>query len=288
MIEPLLRDDAFLADVERPLAASALRLWWLGQSGYLVRFGNVQLLLDPYLSDSLTAKYAATDKPHVRMTARVIAPGRLTRIDVATSSHNHTDHLDPETLRPLREANPGMKLVIAEANRAFVAQRLGIDPAEPVGIDDGASVEIGGFQFHGIAAAHNELERDAAGRHRFLGCVIRAGRWTLYHGGDTLLYPGLAEKLRAFAPIDVALLPVNGNKPERRVAGNLDGAEAARLAHAIGAHCVIPCHYEMFEFNTADPRELFAPECERLGQRYRLLRAGESWSPGDGAGTPRE
>jgi hypothetical protein len=34
----------------------------------------------------------------------------------------------------------------------------------------------------------------------------------------------------------------------------------------------------MFEFNTADPHELFAPECERLGQPYRLLRAGESWT----------
>ena len=34
-------------------------------------------------------------------------------------------------------------------------------------------------------------------------------------------------------------------------------------------------HYDMFEFNTADPRELFIPECERLGQPYRVLRAGE-------------
>jgi L-ascorbate metabolism protein UlaG (beta-lactamase superfamily) len=209
------------------------------------------------------------------MTARVIAPERLTRIDVVTSSHNHTDHLDAETLRPLRQANPEMALVIPEANRAFVAQRIAIDPARPIGLDDGASAKIANVEFHGIAAAHNELECDDAGRHRFLGYVIRDGRWTIYHSGDTLLYPGLAEKLRAFAPIDIALLPINGNKLERRVAGNLDGAEAARIAHSIGARCVIPCHYEMFEFNTADPRELFVPECERLGQACRVLRAGE-------------
>ena len=80
MIPPLLADDAFLADVERPLADGALRLWWLGQSGFLVRWKNRRLLIDPYLSDSLTTKYAATDKPHVRLTARVLAPERLTRI----------------------------------------------------------------------------------------------------------------------------------------------------------------------------------------------------------------
>jgi hypothetical protein len=33
----------------------------------------------------------------------------------------------------------------------------------------------------------------------------------------------------------------------------------------------------MFEFNTANPAELFVPECERLGQPYDILRAGESW-----------
>ena len=277
MIEPLLRDDAFLAAVAQPPATTDdLRVWWLGQSGFLVRCGGHFALLDPYLSDSLTVKYAATDKPHVRMTGRVIAPERLTGIEVITSSHNHTDHLDAETLRPLLAANPQARLIIPEANRAFVAERLGINVSGPVGLDDGASATVGAFTFHGIAAAHNELTRDAAGHHQFLGCVIRCGRWTIYHSGDTLLYDGLAEKLRAFAPIDLALLPINGHKPERGVAGNLDGREAAQLAHAAGARWVVPCHYEMFAFNTADPRALFIPECGRLRQPYRVLRAGEA------------
>ena len=86
------------------------------------------------------------------------------------------------------------------------------------------------------------------------------------------------EKVRAFGPIDVAFLPINGDRPERRVDGNLDGREAAQLAHDIGARWAVPGHYEMFEFNTEDPRELFIPECERLGQPHRVLRAGEGWS----------
>ena len=80
MIQPLLQDDAFLADVERVRmeAPDDLHLWWLGQSGFLVQWRGRHLLLDPYLSDSLTLKYAATDRPHVRMTERVIAPERQT------------------------------------------------------------------------------------------------------------------------------------------------------------------------------------------------------------------
>jgi L-ascorbate metabolism protein UlaG (beta-lactamase superfamily) len=277
VIRPLLQDDAFLADLALPLGAEELRLWWLGQSGYLVRCGGSTLVLDPYLSDALTEKYAATDKPHVRLTERVIAPERLAGVDVITASHVHTDHLDAATLQPMLRANPQATLLFPKAIRAEATARSGGHSAL-IGLDDGASAEVAGWHFHGLAAAHNELDRDAASHHRYLGYVIRHGAWTLYHSGDTLLYPGLVEKLRAFAPIDVALLPINGNKPERRVAGNLDGREAAQLAHAIGARWVVPCHYEMFAFNTADPRELFVPECERLGQPSRVLRAGEGWS----------
>jgi L-ascorbate metabolism protein UlaG (beta-lactamase superfamily) len=74
--------------------------------------------------------------------------------------------------------------------------------------------------------------------------------------------------------VDIALLPINGRAPQRRVAGNLDGKEAAELAQAIGARLVIPCHYDMFTFNTAAP-DLFVETCERLGQPYKVLQNGE-------------
>src|SRR5438105_11114318 len=125
MIKPLLQDDAFLADVAEARGDLAnLHLWWLGQSGFLVQWQERHLLLDPYLSDSLTKKYAQTDKPHVRMTERVIAPEKLNFINVITSSHNHTDHLDAETLLPLLAANPSSSLIIPEASREFVVNRL--------------------------------------------------------------------------------------------------------------------------------------------------------------------
>ncbi len=93
MIEPVLQDDAFLEDISRSKSEpDKLHLWWLGQSGYLIQWQNHHLLIDPYLSDSLTKKYAGTNKPHVRMTERGMPPKRLDFIDVVTSSHNHTDH----------------------------------------------------------------------------------------------------------------------------------------------------------------------------------------------------
>ena len=284
MIKPLLQDDAFLASVEAGRAAGddAVRLWWLGQSGFLVQWRGEHLLLDPYLSESLTKKYAATDKPHVRMTERVIAPERLDFVDIVTSSHNHTDHLDAETLMPIFTAETRrayfdavepVTFVFPRANRSFVAGRVDLSTVDPLEIDVGETVARGEFEITAVPAAHEEL------RPEFLGYVVQAGRFRLYHSGDTIRFPGMAERLRPLG-INVALLPINGSAPERRVAANLDGAEAAQLAHDIGARLVIPCHYEMFEFNTAPP-DLFVQTCNALGQSYCVLRAGECWRSED-------
>jgi L-ascorbate metabolism protein UlaG (beta-lactamase superfamily) len=166
--------------------------------------------------------------------------------------------------------------VIPAANRDVSIERLGPDFSSYLRLlDHGASVTIGDIEIHGIASAHNTVERDENGHCRFLGYVIRWGPLTLYHSGDTLLHDQLVPSLCRFE-IDLALLPINGDKPERRVAGNLDGPQAAKLAHDIGAHCVIPCHYDMFEFNTASPDE-FAAACARLKQKCHILRNGEGW-----------
>ena len=216
LIVPKLKDDAFLEDIKTARSdEKSFHLWWLGQSGFLIQWRDRHLLLDPYLSDSLTIKYARTAKPHIRMTELIIDPARLDFIDVVTSSHNHTDHLDAQTLLPMIKTNPQMRLIIPEANRSFVADRLRMDADFPLGLNDGESVQLSGFRISGVPAAHEAVERDEAGRCRCLSYVIQFGSWTVYHSGDTMWFDGMDEILKPFA-VDVALLPINGRAPERR------------------------------------------------------------------------
>jgi len=127
-----------------------------------------------------------------------------------------------------------------------------------------------------VAAAHPHLEKDEWGHDKYLGYVVQCGDFKIYHSGDTKLYEGMEPRIACYE-VDVALLPINGDEPERRVAGNLTGREAALLARGIGAGVVIPCHYEMFEFNTASPDDFIEAACE-LNQPYQVLRSGERWS----------
>ena len=230
----------------QPSAAPGVHIWWLGQSGFLIGSDGRHLLVDPYLSDSLTAKYEGTTTPHVRLKPRVVAPEQLGFVDIVLSTHGHTDHLDGETLRAV--ATP----LVAPARIVELArERSG---ADVTGITEGQTIEIGGFLVEAVPAEH-------PGEH-CVGYVIEAGGRRVYHSGDTTwIDPGVRG-------VDVAFLPINGKLD------NLDGPAAARLARLVEAELAVPCHYDMFEFNTADP-STFAAACERLGQPYRVLRNGE-------------
>ena len=74
--------------------------------------------------------------------------------------------------------------------------------------------------------------------------------------------------------ISSTLTTLAGRDPARGVAGNFTAKEAAQLGKEADAAMVIPCHYEMFEFNTVSPQE-FVNAAEQMGQTYQLLKCGE-------------
>ena len=226
-------------------STAGTHVWWLGQSGFLLGSEGRHLLVDPYLSDSLTAKYEGSETPHVRMAARVAAPEQLAFVDVVLSTHGHTDHLDAETLQAI-----GAPVVAPTRIVELARERSG---GKVTGISEGETLEVGGFRVTAVPAEH-------PGEH-CVGYVIGAETRRFYHSGDT---PWVDPGVRG---VDVAFVPINGKLD------NLDGPEAARLAHTVEAALAVPCHYDMFEFNTATP-DTFVAECERLDQPYTVLRNG--------------
>jgi L-ascorbate 6-phosphate lactonase len=277
MIEPVLSGADLLAEIDatRP-GPGVLAVWWLGQSGFLIKSRSGTLLIDPYLSEHLTRKYAGTDKPHIRMTRSPIRGGELTGIDLVAASHKHSDHLDPGTLPDLLAASPGGRLVVPAALVEH-AIGLGLPIERLVGLDAGERYSSCGFRIRAVPSAHEGLDTDASGRHLYLGYVVEAEGMRLYHSGDSLAYDGLVGWLGP-DPFDVLFLPINGRDPARGVPGNMSAAEAVALAAEVRPRFVVPHHYDMFTFNTVPVAE-FEAEARRLpeGVAPRVLRCGERW-----------
>lgn len=228
---------------------------WLGQAGFWIDTGAHRILIDPYLSDSLARKYAGQANDHRRMMPVPIAPEALPRPDVVLVTHAHTDHMDPETLGPLCQRHPDLPFVVPTARLDVARTRIGAE-ARLVGVDAGETLEpVPGLTLHVLPAAHETFEQDAAGHHAFLGYALASGGLRAAHSGDTIPYPGQAERLRDFG-VDVLMLPVNGRDATRLAAGipgNLTLDEAIALARAAAAPCLVPHHFGMFAFNTLDP-----------------------------------
>jgi L-ascorbate 6-phosphate lactonase len=280
MIKPTKSGEELLREIEldapRP---GSISVWWLGQSGFLIKSPSGVLIIDPYLSEHLTHKYAATNHPHIRMTAAPFRGLDVAFANLVLASHKHSDHLDPGTIPDLLAASPTAQLVVPGSILGH-AESLGIPSRRLTGIDAGTSIEAAGFRVRAIPSAHVGLDTDEAGHHLYLGFVVEVEGLRLYHSGDSLAYDGLVDHLGP-DPFDVMFLPINGRDPSRGVAGNMSAAEAVDLASQVRPRFVVPHHYDMFTFNTV-PVETFEAEATRLPTvvTAKVLRCGERWEVG--------
>ncbi|MEZ4671544.1 MAG: MBL fold metallo-hydrolase [Anaerolineae bacterium] len=274
MIKPTQSSQLLLYDINSTQPSyGQLALWWLGQSGYAIKTASILFYIDLYLSEYLAAKYANTTKPHIRITQSPFQPAEITNAHWVFSSHKHSDHLDPGTLPALFAASPQAKLILPAAVVDH-AVTLGL-PAErlmPTRGDE--TFTVGAMTVHSIPSAHPDFDYTEPTGYPFLGFVFQMDGVTLYHACDTLAYAGLAERLQKY-DIDVALLPINGGYVPG-TAPNMNIADAITLAQQIKPRLVIPNHYDMFTFNTADVSQ-FISQADSAQLNYRVLHCGEKF-----------
>jgi len=229
-------------------------LWWLGQSGYALRAGDTNLLLDPFLSENPD-----------RIADAPIKAQDCDWVNVVACTHQHIDHFDAPTVQTISEVAPDAKFVVPEPI-IHMATDLGIAAERVIGAQPGESINLGDLTIHPVPAHHgihmtdayNDGSAESNGLVRFLGYVVEANGLRVYHAGDTLVFDGMVDILKAL-DIDVALLPINGRsyfREEQDLVGNMGPRDAVELAHRIGASLLIPMHYDAFPANLGYPDHL--------------------------------
>jgi L-ascorbate 6-phosphate lactonase len=255
------------------------KLWWLGLSGFVVKFNSVVVYVNPYLSDWLAAQPANLNGRFTRQSPPPVSPSQIGHAHLVLATHTHPAAMDPGSLPEILAASPRAKLVLPKS-AAGHANSLGVPLHRMRTTDAGLRIEY--FQdneyvrVYAVPSAQNELDWTPIGGYPYLGYLIRCGGHTIYHAGGCVPYDTLAGHLRPYR-VTVALLPVNGRDPDGGP-GNFDIAEAAQLAEDIGARWLVPMHYGVFAGDTIDiGRFVEHMLFHRPAQRFKVFECGEGW-----------
>ena len=133
-------------------------------------------------------------------------------------------------------------------------------------IHEGETLTYGDVRLTGVYADHGDLAPEA------LGVLVQSGDIKVWQVADTAYRPDKWQEIFA-AGVDVIMPPING------AYGNLDGVEAAKLAHDARARVAIPCHFWMFAEHGGSPAQ-FLDACKELGTWGRAASDGAGRTAG--------
>ncbi|MDX1382922.1 MAG: MBL fold metallo-hydrolase [Thermoanaerobaculia bacterium] len=259
-IPPALRpaDDA-----EGPEAPDLPTIWWLGHSGFLLRWPDLTLAVDANLSaNCLVAR-------------RVLEPAapaaELGTVDAALVSHPHFDHLDLPTLAGLQ----GLRhLVVPAGSQGYVdgARRA----AEVVALEPWAETRVGPVRIVALPTRHNGNRHHPFRSERAaVGYLIERGGARVYYAGDTGYGPHLAEIGRRYEP-QLAILPIGAYSPSfPMLRYHLSPEQAVLAAADLGVELVVPSHFGTFRLSLDRPDAAlprFAQAAAKAGVRWRMPR----------------
>ena len=209
-----------------------MKITFLGQAGLLFEKDGFRIMIDPYLSDSVS-------KINTKNYRRIAVDEKFFEInpDVMIFTHNHLDHYDPETVK---------HFITEQSNILILAPKSVWEDIRKIGGNNNYIIfnhrttwTEGEIKFTAVKAEHSDPTP--------IGVIIDDGEKKYYITGDTLYN----EEIFADIPNNIyaLFLPING------LGNNMNMTDAARFAKRINAKKVVPIHIGMFDNLSADDFE---------------------------------
>ena len=177
---------------------------WLGHASFLIKIKGKNVFIDPF---------------KVRVNERA---------DYVLITHSHYDHCSVEDLRRVLKENT---TIVCPADCSSKITRLNMPKITIKIVEPFNKLDLNDFILETIPAYN--IDKNFHERiNNWVGYVIRVGKISIYHSGDTDLIPEMS-KLK---DITVALLPVGGTY-------TMNADEAAKAVSIIKPSVAVPMHY---------------------------------------------
>jgi L-ascorbate metabolism protein UlaG (beta-lactamase superfamily) len=243
-----------------------LGITFIGHSSFFLQIGGKNILIDPNFGR------------WIFILKRLRRPGlnlrELPAIDAVLVSHAHFDHLHRPSLRAIawltrRKTGKRSAIIVPRHVRDLVSD-LGY--GRIIELDWWQSFPLGNVEVTHVPSRHwgARVVRDT---HRgYGGYVLRSGKQSIYHAGDTAYFDGFREIGERLKP-EVALLPIGAYHPDsfRRVHTSPEDAVQAFLD--LGAHWMVPMHYGTFRLSyepVDEPVQRLKADAKRRGIEKKI------------------
>ena len=263
--------------LQTKLTENQIALFYLGQTGFLLKYQSDYILVDGYLTDYVDQNCCSEQVSWKRRYPAPISPEELDFVQYVFCTHAHYDHADPNTLSTIAQRNPDASFFVSAAITDTIAS-YGIPRERIRGLRCDQEITLRpGLTVAAVPAAHEELHPVGSDTYEEVGFRFTLGGISLFHSGDCCPYDGLEDKISG---CDIFVLPINGRDYYRTnvcdIIGCFNSREAILLAKHCGAGLLVPVHFDLYDVNGANPSE-FVDTLQFLNpsQRFHIFVPGQ-------------
>ena len=241
-----------------------LGVTFIGHSSFFVQIGGQSIVIDPNFARWLfLLKRIRKPGLHLRDLPPVdVILVTHAHFDTSTSNHYHNCAADATTARNVAHARDPHHLF--DWFRSRISGHCGTGWWNT-------------YRHRGLDITHVPSRHWGARvikiRIGYGGYVLKSGKHSVYHAGDTAYFSGFREIGQRLAP-QLALLPIGAYNPPQFRNVHTSPADAMRAFLDLNARWMVPMHYGTFRLShepIEEPLQLLGQEAEAAGVKDRVV-----------------
>ena len=240
---------------------------FIGHASFFVQIGGQNVVIDPNFARWLFV-LKRLRRPGLRI-------ADLPGIDVVLVTPAHFDHLHRPSLRAIVQNNLRVRgtapVIIVPTHVTDLVSDLGF--SEIIELDWWKASRQSNLLVTHVPSRHWGARVLKDSHRGYGGFVLKAGKHSVYHAGDTAYFSGFTEIGRRLAP-ELALLPIGAYNPPQFRNVHANPADAMRAFLDLNARWMVPMHYGTFRLShepVDEPLQLLEEEARSAGIKDQVV-----------------